>query len=179
MNHSYPETPRFITLAVFVMAAALSRVVPHSWNMTPVAAIALFAGAQFSDRWAAFLVPLIGMLISDAVLGFYPTLPVTYLSLALIVLIGRTLRERKSFARVGGAVVASSLLFFVITNFACWLTMPEYTKDVSGFVLCYQRALPFFRGTLMGDMFFSAILFGGFSLSEKAFPVLREQPQTA
>ena len=170
---------RFVTLVAIVVVTALSRVVPHPWNATPLAAIALFAGAYFSDKRAAFLVPIAAMLMSDVVLGFYATLPFTYLCFGLTVLLGRFLHDNKTVARVGGAALGSSVMFFLVTNLVCWVTMPEYSKDASGLVQCYAMALPFFRGTLIGDLVFTGLFFGGFALSEKAFPALRESRQPA
>lgn len=171
--------PRFITLVAMTLIAALSRLVPHAWNVTPVAAMALFAGAHFNDKRAAFFVPLAAMLASDLVLGLHLTMLSTYPCLALIVLIGRKIQYQKSLAVVGGASLASSLLFFFITNFACWITMVEYTKDWSGLVSCYAMAVPFFRNTVAGDLVFTGLLFGSFALSEKAFPRLRNASQPA
>lgn len=173
------KNPRFVTLMVFILMAAISRVVPHPWNATPLAAMALFAGAHFINRKVAFLVPLGAMFLSDLVIGFYPTWPVTYLCFIGVVLMGQQLQTNKSFSRVAFGTIGASLLFFVVTNFVCWLTMIEYSKDFSGLSLCYVRALPFFRNTLSGDLFFSALLFGSFALSEKKFPALRQTSQLA
>ncbi len=173
------KNPRFVILVAMVVLAAISRVVPHPWNVTPVAAMALFSGAHFTDKRAAFFVPLVALLMSDIVLGFYSTMPVVYACFALTVLIGRQLRDNKTVALVGGASIASSLMFFVVTNFACWLTMPVYTKDLFGFTSCYAQALPFFRNTVAGDLIFTAVLFGGFALSQKVFPSLRQTTATA
>ena len=38
---------RLITLTLMILAAAASRLLPHPYNFPPVAAIALFSGAQF------------------------------------------------------------------------------------------------------------------------------------
>ncbi len=165
--------PRFVTLVAMIMLAALSRVLYHPWNATPVAAMALFAGANFTDRKSAFFVPLAAMFISDIVLGFYPLVFLTYLCFAATVLIGRSLQRKRTVVRTGLACVSASVLFFVVTNFGCWLTMAEYTKDLHGLAQCYALALPFFRNTFIGDLGFTAVLFGSFALSEKAFPQLR------
>ncbi|MCG3205232.1 MAG: hypothetical protein KCHDKBKB_01951 [Elusimicrobia bacterium] len=168
---------RTLTLMAIVLIAALSRVVPHPWNATPVMAIALFSGAHLRNKWFAAFLPLFAMFVSDIFIGFYPTWPVTYICIAFVALLGWRLQNNKSITRVAFASLAGSMVFFLVTNFVCWLTMPEYSKDMSGFFLCYVRAVPFFRNALLGDMIFTAILFGSFSFGEKKFPVLRQTPQ--
>jgi hypothetical protein len=64
-----------------------------------------------------------------------------------------------------GVVVASSLLFFVATNFAVWYFGSLYTHDASGLFECYIAAIPFFKFTLLGDLMWTAVLFGGYALS--------------
>jgi len=51
---------------------------------------------------------------------------------------------------------------------------PNFTPI--GAVALFGAALPFFHGTLLGDAFFSAALFGGFALAEKYHPALRPAP---
>lgn len=167
------KNPRFLTLTSMIAIAALSRLIPHAWNFTPVAAMALFGGAQFSKRREAFLVPLAALFLSDLILGFHSTMLAVYLCFAITVLIGRQMHGHISVGSVVGGSLISSVMFFVVTNFACWLTMAEYTKDLSGLGFCYTQALPFFRNTLLGDLVFNGVLFGSFAWSQKTFPQLR------
>lgn len=77
LNHSHlaemtrNQLPRITTLAVIILAAALTRLIPHPPNFTPIGAIAIFSGASFADRRIAMLVPLLAMLVSDLFLGFH------------------------------------------------------------------------------------------------------------
>jgi hypothetical protein len=75
--------------------------------------------------------------------------------------------------RVGGAAVASSVLFFLITNFGTWTLSGMYPMTASGLAACYVAAIPFFQNTIAGDLFYSGLLFGGFALLERAVPALR------
>ena len=63
---------RLITLLSAIAAAAALRLVPHPPNFSPIDAMALFSGAYLGRRWLAFAAPLAALLLSDAVLGFYP-----------------------------------------------------------------------------------------------------------
>lgn len=166
--------PRFIMLAGMILAAVASRLIPHPPNFTPIAAIALFGGAGFANKRAAFLVPLAGLFLSDLVVGFYGITPVVYGGFALTVCLGLWVRRNRSVQRVVLAAVASAILFFVLTNFAVWAIDNLYPKTLVGLVDCYVAAIPFFRNMLLGDLLYSALLFGGVALAENRFVPLRE-----
>lgn len=157
-----------------IVLAAASRLVPHPPNFTPIAAMALFGGAYFGDKRAAFLVPLAAMFLSDLCLGLHSLIPVVYGSFALMVCVGLWLRERKRLMTIAGCALVNSLLFFITTNFAVWAMGSFYPKTFSGLTACFIAAIPFFGNTIMGDAFYAALLFGGFALAENKFPALRE-----
>jgi uncharacterized protein DUF6580 len=166
---------RFGLMAILVFAGVATRLLPHPPNFTAMSAIALFSGAHFSRRIWGFAVPLAAMLVSDAVLGFSSTLPVVYATFAAIVGIGFLLRERRTrVLPVAGAAVASSVLFYLTTNFAVWVLSGIYPKTPAGLVACYVAAIPFFGPTLAGDLFYTAVLFGAFAWAEHRFFVFRQ-----
>jgi len=174
-NHS-----RIIALISAIVAAAALRLIPHPPNFSPIGAMALFSGAYIGRRAMAFAAPIAALLLSDVVLGFYHGMATVYSATALIVLIGWFALGRVSPVRVGMAAVASSVLFFVITNFGMWLLSGFYPPTFAGFEACYLAAIPFFQNTLAGDLFYSALLFGGFRIAETLAPSLRaEGPVTA
>ena len=166
---------RLLVLISAILAAAVLRLVPHPPNLTPIGAMALFGGAMFGRRAVAFLAPLAALLLSDLIIGFHDGMVWVYGSVALIVMVGMGALARVSALRVLGAALASSALFFVITNFGVWATSGMYAKSVGGLAACYVAAIPFFQNTIAGDLFYSALLFGGFALLERAVPALREQ----
>ena len=171
---------RFIFLAGMILAAAASRLLPHPPNFTPIAALSLFGGASFGDKRAAFLVPLAGLFLGDLVLGFYSITPVVYGSFALIVCLGFWLRRRQTVWRTAGAAVVGAVLFFVATNFGWWALETAYPKTLTGLIECYVAGIPYFRNTLLGDLLYSGLLFGGLALAEKRWPILAETaPATA
>lgn len=166
--------PRFYTLIGMILAVAALRLAPHPFNFAPVTAIALFGGAHFSNKRLAFLIPLAAMFLSDLVIGFHNQMPMVYLSFALIVLVGRWVREKKTTFRIGEGALLSSLLFFVLSNFGVWAFDAIYPKTAQGLIACYVAAVPFFQQTLAGDAVYTAALFGGLALAERWIPVLRE-----
>ena len=165
---------RLTVLLSAVVAAAALRLVPHPPNFTPIGAMALFSGAYLGRRWLAFAAPLGALVLSDLVLGFfYRGQATVYASVALIVMIGIVALQRRSAIRVGLAALASSILFFLITNFGMWLFSGFYPRTLPGLEACYIAAIPFFQNTVAGDLFYATLLFGGFALLERALPTLR------
>lgn len=164
---------RMLTLAGIILAAAAMRLMPHPWNFTPVAAMALFAGAHISHRAIAFALPLAAMLLSDLVLGFHTGMPFVYGAFAMMVGLGLFLRTRVRPLPVLGASLCASLLFFVVTNLGAWAVGGLYPPTGAGLMASYTAAIPFFAHTLAGDLFYSAVLFGGFALLQRSIPVLR------
>jgi len=171
--------PRLSTLITMIGATAATRLLPHPPNMTSMIAVALFGGAYFSNRWLAFLVPLAALLASDLILGFYQHMEITYLSFALIVCIGLQLQQRRTGLRIAAAALVSALVFFVISNFGVWALGSMYPKTAAGLLACYIAAIPFFRNMLVGDLLYTAILFGGFRLLEGHVAALRESGTAA
>jgi len=181
---------RAAVLVGMILVSALSRVIPHPPNFTPVGAVALFGAAHLRSKWAAFLLPLAALFLSDLALeattalgwyggwmahgtGFYQGMWVVYGTVVLVTALGLLLRRRKSLPRVAGSVLACSTLFFLVTNFAWWAGYSLYPHTLEGLVLSYTAAIPFFHWTLLGDAFYATVLFGGFALAERHWPALQ------
>ena len=176
------RTLRIGVLAALVLLAALSRMLPHPPNFTPIAGMALFGAAHFSRRWMAFLVPLLAFWLSDLFInyGYFQEiiwLPGwslwTYGPMALIVLLGFFALKKVSPARVLGSSLGASLLFFLVSNFGVWLVSSTYPLTFAGLMSCYVAGIPFFGNTLLGDLFYCAVLFGGFALAQRQVPALQ------
>lgn len=163
--------PRLLTLVAVIFAAAALRLLPHPANVAPITALALFAGAHLDDRRLAFAVPFAALVLSDMVLGLYPSLVFVYIGFALSVCLGFALRKRNVTRIVAGTLV-SALLFFLISNFGAWLTLPVYPKTPDGLFAAYVAGIPFLRNALTGDALYTLLLFGGFSLAERRFSAL-------
>ena len=189
MNRSAADTafaPGPLVLAALIFVAALSRLLPHPPNFSPVEAIALFGGAYFASRAWALAVPLIALLVSDLVMGavigagyasyiggvsFWSV----YACIALSTLLGFGLRGKVGGARVLGYSLAGSVLFFIVTNFGAWLGSPIYPQSGAGLAAAYAAGIPFFQWTVLGTLAYAAVLFGGFALLRRRLPVLRAQ----
>lgn len=167
--------PRQSVLAAMIFAAAASRLIPHPPNLTAVTAMALFAGATLSRPRYACVVPLVALFLSDLLIGFYGGMGFVYGAFMVTVGIGLLLRTRRRPLAIGAASLASSVVFYLVTNFGVWLGSGLYAKSSAGLIACYIAGIPFFRNMVVGDLFYAALLFGGFSLLEQLLPVLRAQ----
>ncbi|MFZ5638162.1 MAG: DUF6580 family putative transport protein [Pseudomonadota bacterium] len=178
--------PGPLMLAAMIALAALSRLLPHPPNFSPVEAMALFGGAYFASRGLAIAVPLAAMVLSDIALGlilggdylsYVASLSFwsVYVCIALSSVLGFGLRGRVGGGRVLGYSLAGSLLFFLVTNFFTWLGSTLYPQTGAGLVAAYVAGIPFFQWTVLGTLFYSAALFGGFALLRRRMPALRAQ----
>ena len=178
--------PGPLVLAALIFIAALSRVLPHPPNFSPIEAVALFGGAYFASRRWALIVPLVAMFASDLALGlanggiywdYFASAGylLVYACIALSTLLGFGLRGKVNGSRVLGYSLAGSLLFFVVTNFGAWLGNPAYPQNAAGLSAAYVAGIPFFQWTVLGTLFYAALLFGGFELLRKRVPALRAQ----
>lgn len=163
---------RFIILTLFIVAAALFRLLPHPPNFSPIIAIALFGGAYFSSRKAALILPLLAMGISDLFLGFHQVMPFVYGSFIAMVGIGFLLRSNKRVLPIVSGVLGSSVLFFLVTNFGVWMTGTMYPHTFSGLLSCYAAAIPFFQNTILSAVLYSGALFGSFEFLKRTYPSL-------
>jgi hypothetical protein len=171
----------FGILSLIILGAALARLLPHPMNVTPVCAMALFGGAHFKQRWQSVLIPLAAMWVSDLFLNniiykeYNPTFTLfnmgslaVYGSIALIALLGWFLLKKVKITTILGASLLSSTLFYLITNFMVWQNSGMYPATTEGLMMSYTAALPFFGNTILGDLLWCGILFGGFEWAKRS-----------
>jgi hypothetical protein len=160
----------FVLLAIFVRFLPFIRplnFLPHAWHFTPLAASLLFFGARGSRR--QMWIPLVLLAATDVILTKYIYVYkvswdqlVIWAWYAAILWLGTSLREKASFWRVVGAALTSSVSFFLLSNFAVWAESPQMYPDrtFNGLMMSYTAGIPFFRGTIESDLFFSLAMFG-------------------
>ena len=137
----------YFVIAIIVVAV-LSRLVPHPPNFTPITAVALFSIINFKNKYLGLSIPIICLFISDLILGISLINFFVYFSFILISVVGYLLKKINITS-----ILASSLIFFTVTNFGVWLI--GYPNTIEGFIACYVAALPFFGWTIAGDLFYS------------------------
>ena len=138
---------------------------PHAPNATPIVALAFVGSLYLGRRWSIIL-PLVALLLSDLLIGFYDwrVMLSVYGSFALIGLISWICRKYNSFLSTGMTVIAGSLVFFLLTNTAVWFFSPWYEKSISGLLYSYELGLPFLRNMLIGDMVYTVALVSLFEI---------------
>jgi len=169
-----------LVFVMLVLAGALTRIwlqdVP---NFAPVAGLALFAGYFFRSWLLALCLPLSVMALSDLSIGGYDwrMMAIVYGMLAVPVAFRSLVRRNLSLDQGGlksaalgvtglvGCSLGASVLFFLTTNFGSWLWFDLYEHSLAGLIQCYAMAIPFFRYTLCGDLFFAVVLFGGYAFA--------------
>jgi len=152
---------KYIPALLLIILGASTRLLPHPANFAPIAAIALFAGIYLPKKFAIIL-PMAAMLISDLILGFYlwPVMLSVYFSFAVTGMIGLAIQKHKKFSTILGGTLLASIIFFTITNWAVWAFGTMYTHNFNGLIQSYLMALPFFKNTLLGDLFYTGVLVG-------------------
>jgi hypothetical protein len=184
-------TLRFGVLAGIVGLATITRIampplLGHPSNFAPIGALALFSGCYFAGRIQKFLVPLLAVWMGDIAVTaistgkfalFYEGFYWQYACYALFVIMGMTLGKGKSVKPLNVAAMSltASLIFFFVTNFGCWIGYSMYPHTFAGLMTCYAAGIPFFGGTVAGDLFYSALMFGAFELAQRKFTVLSLQ----
>ena len=149
---------------VLILFAALCRALPHPFNVTPIGALGVFAGARLSGR-IAWAVPLAALFAGDLFLGFYDPVVMAgvYLGMALSALFGRWLvRRERSRARLAGALGGATRTIFHVSNIGVLLASgPRGNPHTwAGLVACYAMGVPFLWRTLLGDGLYTFVLFG-------------------
>jgi hypothetical protein len=158
-----------VLILSLVFVASLFRLLPHPPNVTPLIAMSIFAGAFLQDKRLGFLIIFLSMFVSDIFIGFHSTMPAVYVSIFISILLGSLLQKRLGVLSVLVVTLASSIQFFLITNFAVWFLQSLYPKTMEGLILCYTAAIPFFRNALLGDIFYVGVLFGAYVLIARVF----------
>lgn len=163
-----------VLLVVFLIGFdVVARLLPHAPGVWPFAASALFAGRMLRIPALAVVVPLTAVLLSNVALAgddWRITL-VVCAAITLPAFVGMLARRWQGAIPVIAAMLSCSLIFFATTNFAVWAFGNLYPHSWQGLVQCYVAALPFLDKTVLGDLFWTAVLFGGAWLVQRV-PVL-------
>ena len=174
-------------ISIIILLAAFTRIMPHPPNFSPMAAIGLFGAAHFAKKWQAFLIPLIGIWISDLVINnfvysshssnfvwFYGGFYWQYISYVFIIFAGLFIFNKGiSVTNTLGGMVSSSGIFFLFSNFGVWAGGAMYTKNISGLITCYAAGIPFIHNTIISDALFTTVLFGTYYLLQTEYSYLK------
>lgn len=176
---------KFPVLCVLLLLAIASRLIPHPANFAPMGAMALFGSAYFNRKYLALFLPIFATWISDLFINnviyaqyypkftwFYEGFYWQYGTYVLIGLLGLVIFKKVNFKRILAGGLVSTILFFMISNFGCWIGSTTYPQNFGGLMECYAMGIPFLKGTLLGDLFYCGVLFGSFEFIKIKAPAL-------
>ena len=185
-NISTVMKKNIILIIALIAIGIIGRIMPHPYNFTPIIAIALLSAHAIKSKWIAITVPLVSFWVSDLIInnfiyaGYYesfkiftPGMTWIYGSIICISFFGKFFLNKLNLTRLGLSSILGSTIFFLISNFGVWMTSAMYTKSFLGLIQCYTLAIPFFGGSIIGDLVYSTVLFSSYSVvfSENLFAV--------
>ena len=138
---------------IFILA--LSRLMPHPDNFTPIIALAIMSSYFFRNINFSYAIMLFSMLLADFFIGFYSHMLFVYSSLFLIVLIFFKISKKINYKNLFIFSFFGSVIFFLISNFGVWLVGNLYERNINGLIECYFMAIPFFKNTIISTLIFS------------------------
>lgn len=174
----------FLAFAIGMRFAVALGAESELLNFGAIGAALLFFGAFVARRqwWIA----LSAAIVADVVLTLFVYQYLfsldhlaTFAWYGAMLWLGSMLQRNASPLRLGGAALTASVSFFVVSNFAVWALTDLYPKTLAGLMTSYTLAIPFFRKTLAGDLFFTAVFFTTAALLAGVARAQRRSHQTA
>lgn len=155
-----------LLFAILLFLGAVARFLPHPANFAPIGALGIFAGLYAKNWRQGITLPLTARLISDALIGFFSpgVMAAVYLATLFGAFLGLWVKKRKTVVAIAGATIIGAVVFFLLTNFAVWLFDGLYPLNLPGLLKSYTMAVPFFRNSLLGDLFYTGMLVGSYEL---------------
>ena len=139
----------------FLLLLALSRLIPHPPNFTPILATSIMAPLLMKDRIYGIALPILAVFVSDIIIGFHSYQLAVYFSLLFISL---KAPMKKNYLYLGAMAIGGSLWFYLITNFAVWFMSSMYPITIEGILSCFVLALPFLTSTLVSTLLFTVLI---------------------
>jgi len=148
---------KFFIFLVSIFILSQFRLIEHPWNFTPVLAFGILAGYYLRSIAYGYGLIITSMILGDLIIGFHYLIFFTYIGLLFSVIIGKYLKQLKLFQLVFSGI-ASSVVFFIISNFGVWLLSGFYSLNFQGLLECYVAGIPFFRNTLISTLIFVFVI---------------------
>ena len=177
-----------IAVSLIILGVCLLRIIPHINNFSPIIALAIFSSLHFKNPKYSYVVTILSLWVSDFVINnfvynlttdmfwFYEGFYWQYLSYIIIIFLSSlNINKKICFRNTIFLAFSSSFIFFLVTNFGFWVATDFYSYDTLGLIECYVAAIPFFKGTLFGTLFYTPIFFGAYYMLQKKFSYLRNK----
>lgn len=175
-----------IAVSLIVFGVCILRIIPHINNFSPIIALAIFGSLHYKNKNQAYIVTILCLWISDLVINnfiynlsdnlvwFYKGFYWQYISYLVIILLSLNFKNKKiNFKNISFLILSTSLIFFIITNFGFWVSSGFYSYDLLGLIECYIAAIPFYKGTLFGSIFYTPLFIGFYYFLQNKISSLR------
>jgi hypothetical protein len=171
----------WLSFALLLIAATVYRVFDdRPYGFAPQIAIAVFCGAVIKNKKWSFLLPLASMFLSDllyhvlytnglsSIPGFYEGQLTNYILFASLTVFGFMIRSF-NWKNIFAASLLAPSVYFILSNFLVWTSGAGYvrSKTFAGLMQCFADGLPFYKGSILATLFFSAVFFGSYYLLTK------------
>jgi len=175
------KSKTFIIVFLVGLMVSLRFILLDFANFAPMAAIGIFSVFYLKSKWKALGITLGGLLLSDLILqmqtgnALYASRIWDYVAIAAVIVLASIIlkSKNKSWPRLGLTVLSGSLVFFFLSNFGVWAGGTMYSMDIEGLLTCYKMGIPFYRGTLLGDVLFTGLFVGIYELVLSVYPSLK------
>ena len=158
---------------LLIILGVLSRFLPHYPNVTPLYSVALFSGSKPQNKLLSVLFFFTTLLISDIILNkfFYnmpspmsylvsPVFLCTLIGHVMIITVGTFLLRKTTVKNVFISSGLSAFMFYIFSNFGCWIEGSIYSLDFNGLLKCYTAGLPFLKNTFLSIIAYNTVIFG-------------------
>jgi hypothetical protein len=174
-----------LLISLYIFLVALSKIIPHQENYSAITALVIFGGFMFGKKKDFFVITLLAIFVVDVIFNnyihpeYFPKrtgfvlfedyMIWVYLSYVLIIVLSSKFLKKFNYLKLLFTTLGSSIIFFLITNFAWLYSTQLYSRDFNGLLLSYTAALPFFRTSLISDLLFGFLIFGVYDLIIKRY----------
>ncbi|MBK7094361.1 MAG: hypothetical protein IPH57_04605 [Saprospiraceae bacterium] len=174
-----------LIISLYIFLIALSKIIPHQENYSAITGLVIFGGFMFGKKKDFFLITLVAIFVVDVIFNnfihpeYFPErtgfilfedyMIWVYLSYVLIIVLSSRFLKKFSYLKLLFTSLGSSIIFFLITNFAWLYSTQLYPRDFNGLLMSYAAALPFFRTSLISDLFFGFLIFGVYDFIIKRY----------
>ncbi len=163
-------------IILFAVLAVVTRFLPHPSNFAPMVGVSVFLAYHLKNKWSGLAISILLWWASNLVMNnvvysaYFPTfswLGGSFLAVAISLIVIHflsqfTLKSTK-FINLFATSIISSIVFFVVTNLSVFYDSNLYSQDFAGLTSCFTVAIPFFKMSLLGDLFYTTVLFGAYS----------------
>lgn len=173
----YTMKNKLAWVGILCFLLIISRLIPHPPNFTATLACLVLGGVLLNLR-IVFPLLMASFWISDLAInnilyakenfiwfssGFSYLMGIYF----LIYFLNRYLNiQANQSGSITLSIIASSTIFFILSNLVVWMNSSTYSSDWSGLMTCYLMAIPFYGNEVLGSLFYSILIWGAFWLSK-------------